>query len=143
MSSFQNCVEALAAAFYITGFPEEAELLLSKFSWGHSFWEVNEYVPPLSSPPQVNANLSSLTSHTSFPLSVQGDHHPLPDVQDGRRRAGDAGRHHFRDGGRAGRAQKAKGSVYVQSALGGFSCRRATRFSGTDLCSSRPHPCRV
>ncbi|KAL7409793.1 hypothetical protein BDY24DRAFT_428045 [Mrakia frigida] len=37
-----NCVEALAAAFYITGFAAEAELLLSKFSWGHSFWEVNE-----------------------------------------------------------------------------------------------------
>ncbi|CED82445.1 duf367 family protein [Phaffia rhodozyma] len=37
-----NCVEALAAAFYLTGFPKEAELLLSKFSWGHSFWKVNE-----------------------------------------------------------------------------------------------------
>ncbi|GAA6059296.1 hypothetical protein JCM10212_006689 [Sporobolomyces blumeae] len=36
-----NCVEATAAALYITGFDEQAELLLSKFSWGHSFMEVN------------------------------------------------------------------------------------------------------
>jgi rRNA small subunit aminocarboxypropyltransferase len=37
-----NCVEALAAAFYITGFDRHAERLLEKFSWGHSFWEVNQ-----------------------------------------------------------------------------------------------------
>ncbi|GAA5928310.1 ribosome biogenesis protein TSR3 [Sporobolomyces koalae] len=36
-----NCVEAIAAALYITGFDEQADLLLSKFGWGHSFWEVN------------------------------------------------------------------------------------------------------
>ena len=38
-----NCVEALAAAFYITGFDSFAERLLSCFGWGHSFWEVNKY----------------------------------------------------------------------------------------------------
>jgi pre-rRNA-processing protein TSR3 len=36
-----NCVEALAAAFYIVGMDEYAEILLAKFSWGHSFWKVN------------------------------------------------------------------------------------------------------
>ncbi|KDQ07360.1 hypothetical protein BOTBODRAFT_38886 [Botryobasidium botryosum FD-172 SS1] len=36
-----NCVEALAAALYIVGHDEHAETLLSKFSWGHSFWTVN------------------------------------------------------------------------------------------------------
>ncbi|KAF8551184.1 DUF367-domain-containing protein [Imleria badia] len=36
-----NCVEALAAAFYITGFDAHAETLLSGFGWGDSFWEVN------------------------------------------------------------------------------------------------------
>ncbi|KAF8317662.1 DUF367-domain-containing protein [Clavulina sp. PMI_390] len=36
-----NCVEALAATFYIVGLDEPAEILLSKFGWGHSFWEVN------------------------------------------------------------------------------------------------------
>ncbi|KAI9569147.1 hypothetical protein HD554DRAFT_2093482 [Boletus coccyginus] len=36
-----NCVEALAAAFYITGFDEYADSLLSGFGWGDSFCEVN------------------------------------------------------------------------------------------------------
>lgn len=36
-----NCVEALAATFYLTGFDEYAQTLLSKFSWGHSFLKVN------------------------------------------------------------------------------------------------------
>ncbi|KAI0739358.1 hypothetical protein C8Q80DRAFT_1198273 [Daedaleopsis nitida] len=37
-----NCVEALAAAFYITGFDSYAERLLSGFGWGQSFWQVNK-----------------------------------------------------------------------------------------------------
>ncbi|KAG5353131.1 hypothetical protein C0989_010153 [Termitomyces sp. Mn162] len=36
-----NCVEALAAAFYITGFDAYAEKLLSGFGWGGSFYQVN------------------------------------------------------------------------------------------------------
>jgi pre-rRNA-processing protein TSR3 len=36
-----NCVEALAATFYITGFDQHAETLLSSFGWGESFWKVN------------------------------------------------------------------------------------------------------
>ncbi|TFK40107.1 hypothetical protein BDQ12DRAFT_680366 [Crucibulum laeve] len=36
-----NCVEALAAAFYLTGFDSYAEKLLSGFGWGGSFWNVN------------------------------------------------------------------------------------------------------
>ncbi|WVQ93422.1 hypothetical protein IAU59_000493 [Kwoniella sp. CBS 9459] len=39
-----NCVEALAAGFYITGHPEWAEILLSKFSWGHSFYKLNGHL---------------------------------------------------------------------------------------------------
>jgi len=37
-----NCVEALAAVFYIVGFPEIARKYLAKFSWGHSFLSLNE-----------------------------------------------------------------------------------------------------
>jgi len=36
-----NCVEALAATFYMTGFDSYAEKLLSKFGWGASFYKVN------------------------------------------------------------------------------------------------------
>ncbi|KAI0773179.1 hypothetical protein BD413DRAFT_656578 [Trametes elegans] len=39
-----NCVEALAAAFYITGYDSYAERLLSGFGWGHSFYEVNQHL---------------------------------------------------------------------------------------------------
>ena len=41
-----NCVEALAAAFYITGFDAYAERLLGAFGWGHTFYDVNKYVWP-------------------------------------------------------------------------------------------------
>ncbi|KIM37186.1 hypothetical protein M413DRAFT_77410, partial [Hebeloma cylindrosporum] len=37
-----NCVEALAAAFVITGFDAYAEKLLSSFGWGSSFFTVNK-----------------------------------------------------------------------------------------------------
>lgn len=33
--------EALAAALYIAGFKEEAQKLLSIFTWGHTFFELN------------------------------------------------------------------------------------------------------
>lgn len=36
-----SCVEAIAAAMYITGMKQEAIWYLSKFSWGHAFIELN------------------------------------------------------------------------------------------------------
>ncbi|KAG0244162.1 ribosome biogenesis protein tsr3 [Actinomortierella wolfii] len=36
-----NCVEAIAACFYITGFDEYGDELMSKFKWGHAFKKVN------------------------------------------------------------------------------------------------------
>lgn len=37
-----NCVEALAAAFFICGYPEWAEAILEPFSYGESFLEIND-----------------------------------------------------------------------------------------------------
>lgn len=39
-----NCVEALAACFAITGHFDWAEEILSKFTWGHAFLELNEEI---------------------------------------------------------------------------------------------------
>lgn len=36
-----SCAEALAAGLYIMGFETPARKVLSKFTWGHSFWELN------------------------------------------------------------------------------------------------------
>ena len=37
-----NCAEAIAAGFYLTGHPDWAELIMSKFAWGDSFWKLNQ-----------------------------------------------------------------------------------------------------
>jgi pre-rRNA-processing protein TSR3 len=37
-----NSAEAFAAALYILGHKEQAEKVLSKFNWGHSFLELNQ-----------------------------------------------------------------------------------------------------
>lgn len=37
-----SCAEALAAALYIGGFKDEAEKLMSRFKWGHSFLSLNK-----------------------------------------------------------------------------------------------------
>lgn len=37
-----SSMEAIAAALFITGFNDHAELLLSKFSWGMQFKEINQ-----------------------------------------------------------------------------------------------------
>lgn len=39
-----NCVEALAAAFYICGHPEWAEEVLAPFSYGNAFLEINSSI---------------------------------------------------------------------------------------------------
>ena len=39
-----SCVEAFAATLYIVGCKKEANVLLGKFSWGHSFVELNRSI---------------------------------------------------------------------------------------------------
>ena len=37
-----SCAEALAASLYITNYKKEARLVMDKFKWGHSFFELNQ-----------------------------------------------------------------------------------------------------
>lgn len=39
-----SCAEALAAGLYIMGFFDDARFVLSKFTWGHAFWQINSVV---------------------------------------------------------------------------------------------------
>lgn len=85
-----TCVEAIAAALYITGFDAQAEVLLSKFSWGHSFWEVNGCVSRL------------LTLCEKLTKAPQAHHRALPDLHDPRVGHRDAGGHDSGDAARTG-----------------------------------------
>ena len=38
-----NCAEALAAAYYLCGFKDEAHEIMSHFKYGPAFFAVNEY----------------------------------------------------------------------------------------------------
>lgn len=55
-------MEALAAAFYITGFDEYAERLLSSFGWAESFYEVNRYVARCQPSKDCNASVAPILS---------------------------------------------------------------------------------
>lgn len=37
-----NCAEALAAAFYVLGFSQNAHAVMAYFTWGDSFWNLNK-----------------------------------------------------------------------------------------------------
>lgn len=37
-----SCAEAFASALYIMGMKEQAHMVLSKFTWGHAFFQVND-----------------------------------------------------------------------------------------------------
>ena len=47
-----TCVEAVAATLYICGFDDQANDMLGKFGWGHSFWEMNGCASFRSTPGQ-------------------------------------------------------------------------------------------
>ncbi|MBN2150039.1 MAG: DUF367 family protein [Candidatus Lokiarchaeota archaeon] len=56
-----SSVEALAASLIITGFFDEAEFLLSKFGWGHTFLDLNK---PLIDEIKASYGVSSLNDST-------------------------------------------------------------------------------
>ena len=63
-----SCVEAIAATLIITGFAEEANVYLSKFSWGHSFIKLNSEL--LTSYAQCKSSQEIIEIQDKFLLQV-------------------------------------------------------------------------
>lgn len=66
-----SCVEALAAAMVITGHQKEAKFYLSKFSWGHSFLELNSEALDMYA--ACTDSKSMLEAQAKFLESAQND----------------------------------------------------------------------
>lgn len=66
-----SCVEALAAAMFITGHKSEARFYLSKFSWGHSFLELNSEALKLYA--ECTDSKSVLDAQTKYLESAEND----------------------------------------------------------------------
>ncbi|XP_037961493.1 18S rRNA aminocarboxypropyltransferase [Plutella xylostella] len=71
-----SCVEALAAAMFITGHKQEAKFYLSKFSWGHSFLELNSEALDLYS--QCTDSKSVLEAQEKFLESARNEKDERP-----------------------------------------------------------------
>ncbi|XP_013196329.2 18S rRNA aminocarboxypropyltransferase [Amyelois transitella] len=71
-----SCVEALAAALFITGHKKEAKFYLSKFSWGHSFLELNSEVLDLYA--ACTDSKSVIEAQTKFLESAQKEQDTRP-----------------------------------------------------------------
>lgn len=71
-----SCVEALAAAMFITGHKNEAKFYLSKFSWGHSFLELNSEVLDLYA--ECTDSKSVIEAQTRYLESAKTEHDDRP-----------------------------------------------------------------
>ncbi|KAG0013755.1 ribosome biogenesis protein tsr3 [Entomortierella chlamydospora] len=72
-----NCVEALAACFYITGFDEYGDELLSKFKWGHAFKKVNAEL--LSKYSKCTDSASVIAAQTEYLAMIEREHNERHD----------------------------------------------------------------
>ncbi|KAI1314882.1 ribosome biogenesis protein tsr3 [Mortierella claussenii] len=71
-----NCVEALAACFYITGFDAYGDELLSKFKWGHAFKKVNaELLAKYSKCTDSASVIAAQTEYLAMIEKEQSDRH--------------------------------------------------------------------
>lgn len=90
-----TCVEAVAATLYICGFDDQANDMLDKFGWGHSFMEMNGWVQTTRFRASVRLERTWLTP---LPLWVmQTAHREIQDLQGRRRDHKDAGGYTGRD----------------------------------------------
>ncbi|KAF9333601.1 ribosome biogenesis protein tsr3 [Podila minutissima] len=73
-----NCVEALAACFYITGFDEYGDELLSKFKWGHAFRKVNGEL--LSKYSKCTDSASVIAAQNEYMAMIEKEHNERHDA---------------------------------------------------------------
>ena len=60
-------VEALSGALFILGFKEKSRELLDKFKWGHTFFELNQYLLDDYSKVQSRDEIDSIIAEYSLP----------------------------------------------------------------------------
>ncbi|KAF9925400.1 ribosome biogenesis protein tsr3 [Modicella reniformis] len=72
-----NCVEALAACFYITGFDEYGDELMSKFKWGHAFKKVNAEL--LSKYSKCTDSKSVIAAQNEYLAMIEREHNERHD----------------------------------------------------------------
>ncbi|PVU93195.1 hypothetical protein BB559_003391 [Furculomyces boomerangus] len=85
-----NCAEALAAALYICGLDDWADIIMSKFKWGHAFKELNsellEAYSKCKNAAEVietqNSILNSLDQKKSSSLPANGNYYEFSDGED-------------------------------------------------------------
>ncbi|OQR68756.1 putative ribosome biogenesis protein C16orf42-like [Tropilaelaps mercedesae] len=65
-----SCVEAIAAVMYLTGFSSVADWYLGKFSWGHSFPELNDDL--LTTYAECRTSVEIIRAQSEF-LAKSGD----------------------------------------------------------------------
>jgi pre-rRNA-processing protein TSR3 len=79
-----SCAEALAGALYICGLREASEVVLSQFSWGHSFFELNSelldrYAACKTAQEVIAAQQDYLENITRHPTgALEQDYYDLP-----------------------------------------------------------------
>ncbi|KAG0052183.1 ribosome biogenesis protein tsr3 [Gryganskiella cystojenkinii] len=74
-----NCVEALAACFYITGFDEYGDELLSKFKWGHAFRKVNAELLSIYS--KCTDSASVIAAQNTYLAMIEKEHNDRHDAE--------------------------------------------------------------
>lgn len=74
-----NCAEALAACFYITGFDEYGDELMSKFKWGHAFKKVNAEL--LAKYSKCTDSKSVIAAQNEYLAMIEQEHNQRHDAE--------------------------------------------------------------
>ncbi|KAJ3175883.1 ribosome biogenesis protein tsr3 [Geranomyces variabilis] len=74
-----NCVEALAACFFIVGLEEYGHILLSKFKWGHAFWDINESL--FKRYQRCTSSIEVVAAQNAYIAQIDAEYHAQRDAK--------------------------------------------------------------